>query len=155
MLCLICRKISAPLKHADFTERTGGHEADMTHPTERQFGLVFAAFLAAIALVWWLLFDAVLAELIGLAGLLALTALALPQALLPMNRLWRALAHRIAVANTYLLLGAVMLLVLAPARLFLALAGRDPLQRRRDPAASSYFEANPRRVTADTYRDQF
>jgi hypothetical protein len=61
------------------------------------------------------------------------------RALAALRRGWLRFAEILAWINTRLLLGAVFLLLFVPARLVLRLAGRDPLARRLEPDAPTYW----------------
>lgn len=77
----------------------------------------------------------------ALATLLAVGALCAPVILRGFHRLGVWLAHVAGVAMTWLTLVPVYYLVFTPIRLIGLLRGRDPLQRRRDAAAASYWTA--------------
>jgi Saxitoxin biosynthesis operon protein SxtJ len=127
----------------------------MTRLTERKFGLTFAAVFSFIALGWWLRFGTVLSTLIVVAVLLLLVAWFLPAVLLPFNRIWGAVARRLAVANTYFILGIMFIFIFVPVRLVMKLVGHDPMQRCWDSTAASYFVPTAQQATAESYRDQF
>lgn len=74
---------------------------------------------------------------VGLAW--AALAWASPRAARPLHQAWMGLGELIGRVTTPLLLVAVFALVLVPTRLFLLLRGIDPLQRRLDRRASSYW----------------
>ena len=103
-----------------------------------------------VALVGFLVLAVVLARrgvalpagLLGGAGLgWALLAWLSPRAARPLHVAWMRLGETLGRVTTPALLVAVFVLVVIPTRLFLALRGLDPLQRRFDRAASSYWHA--------------
>lgn len=110
-------------------------------PSARGFG---AAMLAAGALAAWRLsaagmrLPAVCAAGVGVA-LLALS-LAAPSRALPLARAWQRLGEAIGRVTTPALLTVVFALVVVPTRLAMALARVDPLRRRFDRAAATYWE---------------
>jgi hypothetical protein len=54
------------------------------------------------------------------------------------RRGWTALGEALGWLNTRVILSLVYFIVVMPIGLLMRLAGRDPMQRKRDPAASSY-----------------
>ena len=79
------------------------------------------------------------AALAGLAATLALVAWVSPPHYAPVQRALDRGVQLILAALTWLILGAVWLLVFTPLRVFRVLTGNDPLQRTFDRAADSYL----------------
>ncbi len=90
--------------------------------TDRAFGLTFAVVFAVIAGVGWLVFDAVLYWAMAVSTVFLVIALVLPGILLPLNRLYAVVAHRIGQVNNYVLLGLFFYLIVCPAGLVGAVA---------------------------------
>jgi saxitoxin biosynthesis operon SxtJ-like protein len=107
--------------------------------SDRSFGLIFAAVGAALAL--WPLLDADPPRWWLLAAALALFAvsLAIPRVLRPLNRIWERIGLLLHHIVSPIILAIVYFLVLTPLGLAIRLAGRDPLRRRRDTSASTYW----------------
>lgn len=124
-------------------------------PRDRTFGLVFAALFAAIATLGWLLSGRVLAWAIGISGALLVTALLAPGLLMPFNRLWTRLGHRIGVVTNHLLLGIFFFLVVTPLGAVIRLLRLRSITKQPDPAAESYWTPVRRKATAETYADLF
>jgi predicted membrane metal-binding protein len=121
--------------HENF-ERTD----EVASSSDRTFGLVFVAVFLLIAL--WPLLDGGSPRIWSLvvAGAFLLLALAAPAFLGPLNRLWTKfglLLHR--VVNP-VVLGLMFYIAVVPVALVMRLVGKDPLQRRFDPQADSYWE---------------
>lgn len=124
--------------------------------SDRVFGFVFAVVFLVIGL-WpllggsgprfWSLF---------LAGGFALLALAFPRVLSPLNRLWTRfglLLHRIV---SPLVLGLIFTVAVTPVALMMRLFGKDPLRRRYDSGAESYWiEREDPGPAPETMRNQF
>ncbi len=123
--------------------------------SDRAFGLTFAVVFAVISAVGWLVFDAVAYWAWALSAFFLLIALSAPGALMPLNRLWAGFAHRLGQASNYLLLGLFFYLLVLPFGLIIRLFGRDPMDRKLDPKADSYWSPITRRSEADTFRDMF
>ncbi|MGQ0663477.1 MAG: SxtJ family membrane protein [Pseudomonadota bacterium] len=135
----------------------GSHPA-APHParlSDRAFGLAFAVVFALIALSGWVFFDGPIRWAAALAALFLAFALAAPGLLLPLNRLWGALARRLAVVNNYLILGLFFYLILTPMGVLLRLFGRDPLGLKPDRTAASYFRPVRRQLDPETLSDLF
>lgn len=94
-------------------------------------------------LLWWRYGGPVLAALAGLLGALALLAWLAPARYAPVQRGFDFVTRTLLAALTWLILGLVYLAVFVPLRLWRALTRHDPLQRRPDPAASTYFQPAP------------
>jgi len=106
----------------------------------RQFGLVFAGGLMLFfgLLIPWLFGRPwPLWPWIGAAAF-AGTGLLLPEGLRPLYWLWMKLGHALGWFNTRIILGLVFFIIFTPAALLFRLFGKDPLQRKRDEAATSY-----------------
>lgn len=113
---------------------------DVQGSSNRSFGLVFCGFFLIVGLLplikggdtphYWLL---------GLSGLFLVLAFTVPQALTPLNHIWfkfGLLLHKIV---NPLVMGVLFFLTITPMALILRLMGKDPLRRKFDPAASSYW----------------
>ncbi len=129
----------------------------MTPPrpqSDRAFGVMFAIVFATIAAVAFFVFDKALVWALVTAAVFLGAALVVPWVLMPLNRLWTALAARLGVVNNYVLLGVFFYLCIAPAGRLMRLFS-DPMRRRIDPHATTYWTPVGRKATADTYRDLF
>ena len=125
--------------------------------TRRRRVLLQCAVTAAIAtlLTWWLgryrlgLFLYCFSAVILVCGFLA------PKAFDAMERLVQKLAQTLALALTWTLLMPFFYLCFAPARLILALMGKDPMQRHFEPNHSSYWVAHKPPATPQPYTRQY
>ncbi len=105
----------------------------------RKFGLVMAGAFGLIGglLLWgermagpWLL---------GLAAAFLLFGLIVPRALGPVERVWMALAHRMSIVSTFILLGLTYFVMITPMALVLRLLGKDRLELKAQPDAATYW----------------
>ncbi len=130
---------------------------DMKPPrlSDRNFGLVFAAFFAVITVVAFLFFG----RLIVWAAILCLAflviSLTLPGLLLPLNRLWEQAARRLGVFNNHLLLGLAFYGLILPVGAIMKLIGRDPMERKMDASTDTYLTPVRRKMNAETAQDLF
>jgi hypothetical protein len=118
--------------------------------TLRHFGFIAVVgfgFVAAIAWYEVLIFafglgearvvvSGVFAALAALSGLLSLVY---PPANLPIYWLISALTYPIGFVLSYVIMGTLFYLIIAPIGLLLRLLGNDPMERRIDPDAETYW----------------
>lgn len=131
-----------------------GSPVSATRPSDRAFGLVFAALFAFVTLIGWLLAGRVLLWSAATALALLLTALLAPGLLLPLNRIWGLLGARLALLVNRVLLSLFFYLVILPFGLASRLRG-GLLRRRPDPDAQTYWGPVRRQARADNYLDMF
>lgn len=105
------------------------------------FGLLLLAFLGIVGLVVWRATGALDApRYIWGAGLaLAAVYYAVPPLRRPLFAGWMYAAYPIGWVVSHVLLGAIYFGVLTPIGLLMRAAGYDPMERRFDRAASSYW----------------
>jgi hypothetical protein len=139
--------LHAPLK-ASFAEPKIG--------SERNFGLVFAAMFAFVALsplvhghdmrLWPLPFVAVF---LGAAVLL-------PRMLAPLNQLWFRFGLLLGKFVTPLVMMVLFFATVTPVGILMRISGKDPLRLKWQPAAKSYWieRAEPEPAPG-SLRDQF
>jgi hypothetical protein len=139
----------------------GAHEFQLREDvvrisSERSFGLVFAvlfALLGALSLYhrstrwyYWL-------PLAVLFGVLAYVA---PSVLAPLNRLWAKFGLLLHMVVSPLVLALLFYVGIAPIGLLMRLAGKDPMRRRFEPAAKSYWiMRKPPGPAPETFKQQF
>jgi hypothetical protein len=119
------------------------------------------SFLAAIA--WWELFifafglgqarPIVAGGFAALAGLSALFSLVAPRANLPIYLGLTILSYPIGFVLSYVIMGFLFFVMITPVGLFFRLTGYDPLHRRFEPDATSYWtDPRPRRGKESFFR---
>ena len=118
-------------------------EVDTSKKALRSFGWVVGGVLLVIAaVVWWRNDFAVttaVSVLGGIGGALVVLGLTAPVVLKPVYRVWMALAVVMGFIMTRVILSVVYYLVMTPIGLAMRLFGKDPMHRRIDPEASSYW----------------
>ena len=137
------------------------------HPdarTLRQFGwiaLVGFSLLATLAWNDWLMFSfglgawraSVVWAFAGLAGLAGLFSVVYPKANLPIYLGLSILAYQIGFVLSYVIMGTIFYLMLAPVGLFFRVTGRDPMKRRFEPETGSYWvDSRPTRPNESYFR---
>ena len=112
-------------------------------PSDRNFGITFAAFFALIGLApllkhhparWWAIAIS--------AGFLLVSA-AIPSILRPANRAWMGLAHLLNRIVSPIVMAVVFVVAVLPTGLILRMLGKDPMRVKFDRNAGSYWIARP------------
>lgn len=124
--------------------------------SDRAFGIVFAIVFAVIG-VWPVTGGGdVRLWSLGVGAAFLLVALARPALLKPLKRLWTKfglLVHQIA---NPVVMGLVFYLVVTPTALVRRALGKDPLNRRLDPHAETYWiEREPPGPAREPMKQQF
>ena len=124
--------------------------------SERSFGIVFAVVFTFIGLAplmgdgdmrLWALYTG--------GGFLA-AALTFPKMLAPLNQLWFRFGMLLHKIVNPLIMGLLFYLTVTPIALIMRMAGKDPLCRRLDPDADSYWiKRDPAGPAPETMRNQF
>ena len=116
-----------------------------TRSSDRQFGLLAGAVLAALAV--WPVIRGGNMRVSLLAGGLVLVVIAVvwPGPLKPVNRLWQLLGVALGKVTNPLVAGLLFLVVITPFGLLLHRMGRLSVRLRMDPRARSYWQekSNP------------
>jgi hypothetical protein len=139
------------------------------HPDERtlrQFGWVALGGFGLLALLAWnerLLFSfglgaarpAVAGALLGVGALAAALGLVFPRANRPLFVGLTLLAFPIGFVLSYLILTVLFFGVIAPIGVLMRLLGHDPMNRRLEPGAPSYWTPAPPPPPTSRYFKQF
>ena len=137
--------------HEDFERKDGPKPG-----SERGFGIVFAGVFALIGL--WPLWDGGPFRLWALAGagIFLAAGLFFPVVLRSLNQLWFLFGMALHKVMSPLVVGFLFYLTVTPIALIMRAAGKDPLRRRFDPQAKSYWiERDPAGPAPETMRQQF
>ena len=109
----------------------------------RSFSWVVGGVLLFIAAVVWWRNDWTVTTatyiLGGVGAALIVLGLTAPALLKPIYRVWMALAVVLGFIMTRVILTITYYLIITPIGLLLRLFGKDPMQRRLDPEAPSYW----------------
>lgn len=142
-----------PSFHEDF-----GRAEDVKGSSDRGFGLTVGGILLLIALVRTYLHGLGWVQY-GLGGFgLALIALGLlaPASLSGLNRAWMRLGLILFRVVNPIVLGLIYATTMVPIGLMMRAAGRDPLHRKVDPDAASYWiRRDPPGPKPDSMINQF
>lgn len=138
------------------THKYNLHSKSAEGSSDRTFGLVFAVFFLFLSLlplghggelhIW--------AALIAI-GILAVT-IVVPQSLSPLNRLWTKLGLLLHSIVSPIALGIIFFALITPMAIAMRIAGKDPLRRRFDRDATSYWiQREPSDPAHDSMNNQF
>ncbi len=126
-------------------------------PSERSFGLLFAAVFAGFAgWAWYGGRTMLAAVLLAVAVVFLALALAAPRALALPNRAWYRIGIALNAVVSPIVLGAMFLLIFVPVALVMRLAGRDSLRRRFDATIATYWiDRRPPGPPPESFKQQF
>jgi hypothetical protein len=122
----------------------------------RTFGLIFAGIFAIIALfpVIWGHETRQWAAIIG--GVFLIVSLVYPKLLTPLNKLWAKFGQLMHKITNPLIMGIVFFLTVLPTGIILRLFGKDPMQRKFDAEAESYWIVREKsKIDATSFDQQF
>jgi hypothetical protein len=124
--------------------------------TNRNFGLVFAAFFALLAAgsFWrgterWPIW-------LGAACVPLVLAFAAPTLLTPFNWVWTKFGLLLHQIISPVFLALIFYGCVTPVGFLMRLSGKDPLRRKYEPAAETYWiKRTPPGPTPQSFKDQF
>ena len=123
--------------------------------SDRLFGSVIGFIFLGLFGVCWL-FAGVFSPWLLLTGtVFLLFALIKPGILMPFNRIWQYVAHRLGIVTNRIVLGLVFFGAFWPIATVLRLIGYDPMARSPSPRIATYFTTVSRKENVETYSDQF
>jgi len=105
----------------------------------RNFGVIMAVALAIIASILLWKDRSAWPYLYGIAGFFLVAGLAFPRLLAPIEWLWMKFARIMGIITTSIILSVAYYFVVTPIGIIMKIAGRDPLHRRFDRRAKSYW----------------
>ena len=112
-------------------------------PSDRSFGYTFAGLFAVLCgLAAWRQ-GAINLWLLGAAAAFLIVTLIAPGLLAPLNRLWSAFGRLVHAVVSPVILAILFYGAITPIGLLARLTGYDPLKRRIDPAAKTYWIERP------------
>jgi hypothetical protein len=95
---------------------------------------------------WWIIGSSAAAGIVGFV---------LPAAIRWIYVVWTAAVFPIGWVMSYVLLGGVFYLVVTPIGLIMRICGRDPMQRKFDSQAKTYWQPRTKVKSTDRYFRQF
>jgi len=129
---------------------------DVKVGSERAFGLVFAVVFLLVGL--WPLLSELPARMwaLGVAGVFLIAAFIAPRLLRPLNLIWFKFGLLLHKVVNPIVMGLVFFTTVVPIALIFRLIGKDPLHRRFDKNAETYWiKRDPAGPAPDSMRNQF
>ena len=132
-------------------------EANQAKPLDnRVFGLIFSGIFCVIGLFPLLFGGEGRQWALIVAAVWALPALFFPAVLAPLNRAWAKFGQIMHSVINPILMGMIFFLTVLPTGLILRLLGKDPMRRKFDPEAASYWILREQKsVTKESFDNQF
>lgn len=123
--------------------------------SNRAFGLIFAAIFLVIAL--WPLINGASPRTWALiiTALFALPSLLYPSVLTPLNAAWVKFGLFMHKIVNPILMGLIFFLTVLPTGLMLKLFGKDPMRRKLDVNATTYWQQRDDKVSKESFDNQF
>ena len=124
--------------------------------SDRSLGLTFSAFFAVVAILPWLRHRSFQWRSQIVSAVFLLVALIAPGLLHPLSRLWLRLSLLLHKIVSPVVTSLIFYLVFVPAAFILWLLGKDPLHRKIEPIAETYWiPRTPPGPAPQTMRNQF
>ena len=124
--------------------------------SDRAFGFVFAVVFLLVASYPLFFGDGIRVWSVLIALAFGACALAAPDWLAPLNRVWTRFGFLLHKIVSPIVLGVMFFGVVAPTGLLMRLVGKDPLRLRLDEQARTYWiERRPPGPSPESFKDQF
>ena len=123
--------------------------------SDRSFGLVFAAVSALLAILAFFLGSTAVVAWLAIAAVFLAAAILLPGILSPLNRLWTWLGRVLFAIMNPVITAVLFSGVFMPVGLAMRAFGNDPLRRRMEPQADSYWIERGRADARSSMKNQF
>jgi hypothetical protein len=130
--------------------------SDIQLPSNRSFGTLFVVVFAILGGFSWWNSGTLYPYWLALSGLTGAVTLLAPDWLTALNRAWMKLAQILNMIVSPIVLGVIFFVVMLPFGLVMRIRGRDPLRRRYEAAAPSYWiPREPPGPPPESLRNQF
>ena len=133
-------------------------QPESTSKRIRKFAITMAIAFGLIGALLFFYFEKVLAGQVlwGISGGMLVLGLPYPPLLWPIERAWFYFAFALGWINMRILLSVVFYALFVPVGLFMKLIGRDPLERKIDKNAETYWKDRPQEpVDPESYERQY
>jgi saxitoxin biosynthesis operon SxtJ-like protein len=124
--------------------------------SDRAFGVVFTVLFVVIGLLPLFSGGAIRVWSVAVGAAILAVALVRPSLLAPFNRAWMKFGLLLHKITNPIVMGLIFFGAVTPTALIMRALGKDPLRRRFDPSAPSYWiERDPPGPEPDTMKQQF
>ena len=126
-------------------------------PSNRKFGLLFAAIFLALALYANFKNEAtaIIGLLLLISGFFLISSLFYQTLLTPLNKAWFMLGMALGKVVSPIVLGVIFFGLITPIGLIARLMGRDELKLKRPKKSSYWSEPIGSNSDADSFKNQF
>ena len=132
------------------------HAEEVQPGSERSFGLVFAIVFAIIGIYPLFADGTPNTWAFVVAAVFMMAALAVPSILKPLNRIWFKFGMVLHHIVNPIIMGLLFFVAVTPTALIMRALGKDPLKRKREPEAQTYWiERSPAGPAPETMKNQF
>lgn len=130
------------------------------NPTKRELRIFSLAALVFLTIVAWLVWrksgsTTAAAVLVAVGGVIAILGLTVPRAIRPVFIVLMVINYPIGWLMTHIVMAVIFYLVVTPLAVIMKLAGRDPMERRFDRSASTYWKPRSTETDPSRYFRQF
>ena len=130
--------------------------AEPPRSSDRNFGFVIAGALTLIAFAPLLHKGEIRIFLLPVSAAFGLAAVVMPSLLAPLNRLWHRLGQLLQMVVSPVVMGVIFVAGVIPTALILRATGKDPMRRKPNRGASTYWiTRDPPGPAAQSMTDQF
>lgn len=138
------------------THETFSRKQVVKGSSDRAFGIVFTVAFAVIGVLPYAKGGELWLWAFAVAALFLIVTLARPKLLGPLNRLWLKFGLLLHKVVTPVIMALLFFCTVTPVGLLMRLTGKDPMNRRFDPAAKSYWiMRQPPGPAPESMRNQF
>ena len=130
------------------------------HPSRTELRVFAGLQLIFFAIVAWMIFDrfegsSVPAVVLVVSAVAAVVGLIEPKLLRPIYVIWMAAVLPIGWVVSHVMIAVVFYLIITPIGLTMRLLGRDPMERKFDATAKSYWKPRQQQTETNRYFRQF
>lgn len=130
-------------------------ETEVKMLSNRAFGLIFSGIFAIISLYPLLFGNQLRMWALIIAAAFGLTALIIPKILTSLNKLWVKFGLLMHSIINPILMGLVFFLTVLPTGIILKLLGKDPMNRKFDTNAKTYWIDREQKISKESFDNQF
>ena len=137
-------------------KRLSGEKAEHTLPSERSFGILFAAVFAVFSGYAYYKSSplGLVAAFAGAALVFIVAAFSAPRLLRPLNRVWFEIGRLLSRVVNPIVLGFIYFVLITPVAIISRAFGRDELGLRTRRGASHWVEREPG-PASESFKNQF
>jgi Saxitoxin biosynthesis operon protein SxtJ len=130
------------------------------NPSKRELKIFSLGALVFLTIVAWLVWrksgsTTAVAILVALGVAIAALGLIAPRIVRPLFIALMVINYPIGWVMTHIVMAVIFYLVVTPLAAIMKLAGRDPMERRFDRSASTYWKSRPTETDPGRYFRQF